>query len=50
MMYRTIQIAGHVTAQGLWLRTLADGREVVDLGGQIAVGRPVTSRPPAARA
>jgi hypothetical protein len=40
-MYRTIQIAGRVTAQGLWLRTLADGREVIDLGGRIAIGRPV---------
>ena len=44
-MYRTIQIAGHVTAQGLWLRTLADGREVIDLGDRILVGRPI----PAAR-
>ncbi|MGL6211404.1 MAG: hypothetical protein ACRC14_16395 [Paracoccaceae bacterium] len=41
-MYQTVQIAGHVTAQGLFVRRLKDGRVVVDLGDRQVAGQPIS--------
>jgi len=43
-MYQTIQIAGQITAQGLLVRRLSDGRVVVDLGDRQVVGLPVVQK------
>ena len=42
-MYRTIQIGGHVLAQGTFLRSLGDGRIEIDAGHARLSGRPVTA-------
>ena len=42
-MFSTIQIAGHITAQGHLLRKLKDGRVEIDAGGSRFVGYPVTT-------
>ncbi len=41
-MYQTVQIAGHITAQGLFVRRLGDGRVVIDLGDKLVAGMPIT--------
>ncbi len=41
-MYQTVHIAGHITAQGLFVCRLADGRIVIDLGDRHVTGRPLT--------
>ncbi len=41
-MYQTIQIAGHITAQGLLVRRLVDGRVVIDVGDKLIAGMPIT--------
>jgi hypothetical protein len=40
-MYQTIRIAGHVTAQGVLVRRLKDGRVVIDLGDREIAGVPI---------
>jgi hypothetical protein len=37
----TIGIAGTITAQGVLLCTLPDGRSVIDAGGRLLTGHPV---------
>ena len=46
-MYSTIQIAGHITAQGPVLRRLKDRRVEIDAGGSRLVGYPVSTSPAA---
>lgn len=41
-MYQTVHIAGQITAQGLFVRRLVDGRIVIDLGDRLVTGRPLT--------
>lgn len=41
-MYQTVQIAGHITAQGLFVRLLVDGRVVIDVGDRLIAGTPIT--------
>lgn len=45
-MYRTIQIGGHVLAQGIFLRSLGDGRIEIDAGHARLSGHPVTRPEP----
>jgi sulfate transport system substrate-binding protein len=45
-MYRTIQIGGHALAQGIFLRSLDDGRIEIDAGHARLSGHPVTASEP----
>ncbi|GAW35476.1 sulfate-binding protein precursor [Roseovarius sp. A-2] len=42
-MYRTIQIGGHTLAQGIFLRSLGDGRIEIDAGHARRSGHPVAT-------
>lgn len=42
-MYRTIQIGGHALAQGIFLRSLGDGRIEIDAGHARLSGHPVVT-------
>ncbi len=42
-MYRTIQIGGHALAQGIFLRSLGDGRIEIDAGHARLSGHPVAT-------
>lgn len=43
-MYKTIQIGAHSLAQGIFIRSLGDGRIEIDTGYARLIGRPVTAR------
>ncbi len=45
-MYRTIRIGGHTLAQGIFLRSLGDGRIEIDAGHARLSGHPVTGQEP----
>jgi len=47
-MVRTITVGNYVSIQGLFVRSLADGRIVVRVGREEYIGRPVSSAPLAA--
>ena len=40
-MLRTITIGGHISVQGVFVKSLADGRMVVRVGAETYLGRPV---------
>ena len=40
-MVKTITVGNYISVQGLWVRTLADGRMVVRVGQREFVGHPV---------
>lgn len=44
-MFRTIDIATRISAQGEVVRTLSDGRVTISTGSQLFTGWPVTSLP-----
>lgn len=41
VVIRSIQVAGHITAQGLVVANFDDGRITVDAGGQMLTGWPI---------
>ena len=47
-MIKTITVGNYISVQGLWVRTLADGRVVVRVGQQEYVGRPIAKAQAAA--
>jgi hypothetical protein len=43
-LLRTITIGGHISVQGVYVKTLPDGRVIVRVGQATYSGRPVTQK------